>query len=1189
MCGIRLLKSITNYRIEMRQTILYYILAFEFLFMISGASSINITSNPQNIENWLSNKFVHYTTMNISIKPSYYFYFYNNGSTIYDVYYPYYFYNSYFNYSNSSTGTTFFLGKIAYPQSFLNNMKGTVFCNGSYTGNSIVDRFFINLCELKNATFTANGTLLSKYNASASELNEIEPNAINNSINTEINNYLTSLVILSIPKDIFSKLFYSTYANYSNVCTTSPESLKDSIALTSYDQYKNFSIKYISCLGNSTDLSLPYFIDYYKYINSLSYFMLTTKYDNPQFLYYSLLYGIKNNNIFPRYEGPELIQNNIALLGVYPGIIPSGYEAEEQLNYSQLLVPINYIKNQNTTLLEKNGINVTSGIYKNITLDIAVQNQINNYAYYNVSVNEYPFHGTLSSGPIEYYDSCNGGIGLSSAIQQEEQNIKNQFYNIMFSNKLYPANYYQEITNGSFYGPSIIEATPTDISFETNNVTYGAKYINGSIAYENSTRLNFTNQTLLEFNISVNAIKNPSALKQLFASLNSKYSYTMNFYTFNTHFNPPQINITHSQYQKTITYTQDNKTYTETVTCYTSSVSTTQSYNSTKELFASKNFEYNTNQTSYINVSTNMSAMNMFKTNENGIAENLNYSFVLYKSSIPSKPSYSYVTIPPGTEFQIYSPNYTLLESFDASFLNTTAVENGNITSKVYMFGPTWVYPDIYSEATAYYPTYMTIADDNEYKSAFSMYKAGLTLTGNGGIFEQFQGLSGMMNMIFQGASDLFAYAQGYINKTQFFNSPPFQFLQNEHMLEEYYLDGCPYTKIGNVCIIPQTSYVLSPNQTMFERDYNLLNPLLYTQNMYFFYIEPSKQLCEKVNFWKGVLSNVPIAKNYVSNWASCPPYNYSGINYVLVDSQQLNFNTTWKNFTPETEKLFYNILENSSTYNRTYYGNIGYSYEPSAGTLSGVNFNGNYSVIFPESYSSPETEPITEYDKYLHNLSTPISSIIVENSGMSFNISKDYNELLLYECKLDFCFSTTLYPTKVYTMLFYQPSYLGNNTYKISVYPNEYQTFLYSLNNSINENVEVSIMNGGYTLTPSKLGETKINLTVGSTFYIKYNPNSTVTSISANGNTVYVTAPVFSQYSILLNFTSPETLGQNSNYTFLIPKQSLILNLSFGKKESTVYWLSIIVILIIVYLLYKTKFFEPFKEHIKRKLSGEY
>jgi len=81
---------------------------------------------------------------------------------------------------------------------------------------------------------------------------------------------------------------------------------------------------------------------------------------------------IKNNNIFPRYEGPELIQNNIALLGVYPGIIPSGYEAEEQLNYSQLLVPINYIKNQNTTLLEKNGINVTSGIYKNITLDVAV-------------------------------------------------------------------------------------------------------------------------------------------------------------------------------------------------------------------------------------------------------------------------------------------------------------------------------------------------------------------------------------------------------------------------------------------------------------------------------------------------------------------------------------------------------------------------------------------------------------------------------------------------------------------------------------------------------------------------------------------------------------------------------------------------------------------------------------------------
>jgi len=1181
----------------MKQLTLYYILTFELLFIVSGASSISITHSPQTIENWLSNSFVHYTTMNISIKPSYYFLFSNNGSTIYDVYYPYYFYNSYFNYSNSSSGTTFFLGKTAYPQPFLNNMKGTIFCNGSYTGTSIVDRFFINLCELKNATFTANGTLLSNYNASASELNQIEPNAINNSINTEINNYLTSLAVLTIPKDIFSKLLYSTYANYSNACTTPPEPLNDSILLTPSNQYKNFSIKYVSCLGNSTNLSLPYFIDYYKYINSLSYFMLTTKYDNPQFLYYSLLYGIKNNNIFPRYEGPELIQNNIALLGVYPGIIPSGYEAEEQLNYSQLLVPINYIKNQNTTLLEKNGINVTSGVYKNITLDVAVQNQINNYAYYNLSVNEYPFHGTLSSGPIEYYDSCNGGIGLSSAVQQEEENIKSQFYKIMYFNKLYPANYYQEIANGSFYGPSIIEAVPTDISFETNNVTYGAKYINGSIAYENSTHLNFTNQTLLEFNISVNAIKNPSALKQLFASLQSKYSYIMNFYTFNTYFNQPQINITHGQYQKTIAYTQDNKTYTETITCYTSSVSTTQSYNSTKELFASKNFEYNTNQTSYINVSTNMSAMNMFKTNANGIAEKLNYSFALYKSSIPSKPSYSYVTIPPGTEFQIYSPNYTLLESFDASFLNTTAIENGNITSKVYMFGPTWVYPNIYSEATAYYPTYMTIADDNEYRSDQSSYSVSLKYLhqgfvgsiGNEGILGMVKSLIGIIPMTVQGAEDLFAYDTGHLNKTQLFNSAPFQILQNLHMIEEYYLDGCPYTKIGNVCIIPQTAYVLSPNQTMFERDYNLLNPLLYTQNMYFFYIEQSKTLCEKVNFWKLALSNIPTAKKYVSNWASCPSYNYSGIDYVLVDSQQLNFNTTWKNFTPETEKLFYNILENSSTYNRTYYGNVGYSYEPSAGTLSGVNFNGNYSVIFPESYSSPETEPITEYDKYLHNLSTPISSIIVENSGISFNISKDYNELLLYECKLNFCFSTAIYPTKVYTTLFYQPFYIGNNTYRISVYPNEYQTFLYQLNDSINENVEVSLMNGGYTLTPSKLGQTKINLTVGPAFYIKYNPNSTITSITASGNTIYVTAPMFSQYSISLNFTNPETLGQNSNYTFLIPKQSLIVNLSFGKKEGIVYWLSIIVILIILYLLYKTKFFEPFKENIKRKLRGEY
>ena len=1173
----------------MKVIILELVVIFTFLASISGAMSININYSNQNIENWLSNSSVHYITINMPQRPSYYFRFYENGTSMYDVYYPYYYYESNFNYSNSSTGTAFFLGKTVYPQSFLNNMKDTIFCDGNYTGNSTVYRFFITLCELKNETFIANGTLLSKYNVSESELNEIEPNATNNSINTEINNYLSSLAVLTTPKDIFSKLFYSTYANYSNVCTTPSNASTDIILLTPSTNQNKFSIKYVSCLGNSTDLSLPYFIDYYKYINSLDYFLLTTKYDNPQFLYYSLLYGIKNSQIFPNYEGPELIQNNIALLGVYPGIIPSGYEAEKQLNYSQLLIPINYIKNQNTTLLEKNGINISSGTYKNITLDVAVQNKINDYSYYNISTSESPFYGTLSSGPIEYADSCNGGIGFGSATQQEEENIKNQFYNIMFSNRLYPENYYQNIKNGSYYGPSIIQATPSNINFDINNITYGAKYINGSIAYENSTHTNFTNQTLLEFNISVNSIKNPIALKQLFASLESKYSYTMNFYEFNTYFDQPQFNITHGQYQKTITYTEDNKTYSKTITCYTSSVSTKQSYNSSKQFFTSKTFDYTTNQTSYINVSTNMSAMSMFKTNNNGLPTSLNYSFVLYRSSTPSKPSFSYVTIPPGTDFQIYSPNETLLESFDASFLNTTAVENGNITSKVYMFGPTWVYPDIYSEATAYYPTYLTIADDNEYKSVYSTYKSGLTYTGDGGIFSSFQGLSGMETMILEGASTLASYHFGLINKTQLFNSAPFQFLQNEHMTEEYYLDGCPYTKIGNVCVIPQTSYVLTPNQTMFEKDYNLLNPLLYSQNMYFYYIEPSQELCTKVGLWQTALSHVPTASGYVANWTPCTSGNYSGINYILVDSQQLNFNTTWENFTPTTKKLFYNILENSSTYNRTYYGEAGSSSGPSIGGLSGINFNGNYSVIYPESYSSPETEPLTEYNKHIYNFSTPEATLTIENSGASFNISKDYNELLLDECKLDFCFSTTLYPTKVYTMLFYQSSYEGNNTYRISVYPNAYQTFLYPLNSSINENVEVSFTNGGYTLVSSKSGQTKANLNVGSTFYIKYNPNSTTTSLTASGNTIYVTAPTFSQYSIMFNFTNPETLGQNSNYTFLIPKQSLTVNLSFGKKEGVVYWLSIIVILIILYLLYKTKFFEPFKEHIKRKFRGEY
>jgi len=1190
---------------------LNFIVIFIFLTSTSLAFSINIPSGSQTIENWLSNSSIHYLSLNYPAKPLYNFIFYNNGTTIYNVYYPYYYYESNLNYTNSSTGTQFFLGKTAYPQPFLNNMENTELCNNNYTGNSSVYRFFITLCNLKKANFIANGTLLSEYNITAAEENQYQNNSgylfngiyiykyknLNNniqnktlynfnnsyntynsnsynSINTEIYNYLRGIVVSTIPKDIFSKLLYLTYAGYSEKCNSQNTQSSPIIIDQSTEKYNSFTIESASCNGNPYNYSLPYFIDYYKYINSLAYFLLTTRNDTPQILYYSLLYGIKNSQLFPNIEGPELFQNDVALLGVYPGIIPSGYEAEKQLNYTQLLVPINYIKNQNTTLLKKNGIKVLSGTYNNITLDVAVQNKINNYSYYNISTNEYPFKGNLKSGPIKYYDSCGGGIGYRTAVENEEKNIKNQFYSIMASDKLYPKNYYNEIPNGSSFGPSLIEAMPTNVSFEYNNLTYGAKYIDGSIAYEKSLHLNFTNQTLLEFNISTNSIKIPSELRQLFATLQSKYSYTMNFYDFNTYFNQPQFNITNGQYQKTISYTVDNKTYSETVTCYTSSVTTNQTYNSSKELYATKTYNYGSNQTSYINVSTNMSAISMFKTNNNGIANTLNYSFVLYKSSIPSKFSYSYVTIPPGSDFQVYSPNESLLESFDASFLNTTAVENGNITNKIYMFGPTWVYPDIYSEATAYYPTYMTIADDNEYTIAYNTYITGITSSG----------LVGMGLLTAEGILDLGSYLLGLTNKTEFFNSAPFQYLENLHMIQNYYLDGCPYTKIGNMCVVQQTSYAVYPNQTMYENDYNLLNPLLYTQNMYFYYAESPTNLCAKVGFWKNAFETAPVISQFTSgwvqNWKNCPNTNYDGVDYIVMDSQQLNFNTTWKNFTPVTKGLFFNILENSSTYNRTYYGENASTQSTTSATLSGINFNGNYSVIFPESYSSSETKLLTEHNKS--------SAITIENNGASFNISKGYDELLLKECKLDFCFSATLYPTKVYTMLFYQPEYIGNNTYKISLYPNAYQTYLYPFNNSINENVEVSLTNGGYSIVSSKVGQTSVNMNIGSTFYIKYNPNSTSTSIYSSGNTIYVTAPIFSSYYLSMNFTNNQTLGQNSNYTFMIPKQKLDLNLNFGKQNSLSYWLAIIILIIIAYILYKKGFIDDIKNSIMKKFKEE-
>ncbi len=1070
-----------------------------------------------------------------------------------NTYYNYY-YLSQYNENSTSVGTIFRLGVYAYPQTFIVSMIKNKFSacsnNATFENNTGIKSFFSILCALYEG-----GLNTSFSNESQNATNET----------------IRSIVAEFMPNDVFTKQLYRLYYNYSEICEDSGQNISTTNGSAQYLNgfyklsYKTqeSGITLSECQGSKDNPALPYFLDYLKYIVSLSYFMNIIENYTPSMMYYSIYYDMKNFNVFPVQKIPELIQNNIAVMGVYPGVIPSGLDTEKMLGYNPLGLPINYFKDNNVSELMKNGVDIASGVYNNITMFVALKNAINTYSYYNISTSGYPFSGHLSAGPEEYYDSCNGGIGLQAVEQNEINSMKNSTYTSLASYDLYPLNLYSEMNgfgNSTYYsyGPSIIEAVPKNIQVGYNKIQYGALYNNNTVAYENNETLNFTqNQTLLNLTIPVNAIKYPQNLHQLFAKLNTTYSYDMDYYGFNTYFSQPTFNITESQYQKTISVQEGNKTVQETVTCYVYYVSAKMNYNSTKTFIGSKEFSYSNSKKTYINVSTNMSVKNVFNLDKNGYATSLNYSYILYKSSSPKIKSFSNITIPSGTTFKLSTLNGTLLEEFTASYTPNTTI-TGSGAKNLILYAPTYVFPDIYQGISYYYPTISSYANNNQYNLTVKNYESGLH-----GI-----GFVGIVNFLVRGFLNSILYKFGY-NIT---NTPQYQIVIGEHNAQEYYLEGCPYTKIGNVCVAPPPQYVLSANQTISQSDFNLLNPILYTQNMYYSNLESAFWVCSKVDLWKSVLS---LEFPSVNSWKSCNNnYDLNGVDELYFTNMQLAFNETWKNFTPLDKIVFYKYLENESTYsNYTYYGNYGVVNQSSL--LNGeFGRTGYYSTVFPP----------TILTQFSNSSSLPI---FINGGSINMNISGAYDGLRLSECVFDMCYQTNIYPTKVYTMLNYNYYYMGNNTYEVSIYPNEYENESLLVKNHINVPAKANLM-FLYSLSEFNNSNLVANFTAPSTFYVKFiTTQSSEASMYYSGNTLYVQAPPFSNYILKINFGEeflPPVL--NGSFNFIILNQTLEIHSVVSKSYSSVEWLTIITIVIMLILLWKTNYFKPLIDDINHTFN---
>ncbi len=1092
-----------------------YLILTVFLFTL-----LTTTSGATSLSSWINGYTIHYITTNnnitefTNITP-------NDNFTLIQ---PRQYYENSTIYKNTSVPTAYYLSTTAYPFTFIKNMiaDNSTFCNSSNSNsNNVTDLFFYTLC---NSYKTA-------INVSAIDSNSNNSTYLTNAVKTLATEYTAD--------DNFTKELYTLYVNYSQACEKSGTTIQSGLFIYTY------------CLGSSTNYTLPNPLQFTAFYESLYTFIQFQKNTTSAITKYMLEYDINNQTIFPVINNSELIQPDVAILGVYPGILPSGQSAYNMSNGSTLILPIDMINSTEVSNLSSSYTTITSGVYSNVTVFIGTQNIFNPYAFYNLSDEGYPFNGNESSGYETFDNSCNtNNPGYNNIANKEIASDKNSIYSSLYSDDLYPTNFNvnyatpSQDTYYSDYGPSIIEAQYNNLTSSNEKILYGTETQNGKIIYENETNVTdfYSYTKLYELTIPKSAF--PEKNEIIFVKMVSPFSYSMSYSTFTENLQSPKTKYNeynYTSYKTEIvneTETVDNQTVTYQKqieipeTCNVYQVSTSINYNSTENSLGTKYYNINETNNRTLSVSTNMTTMNLFKFVNNTLTLNYSYNYNNVKLLNGNYSTNTKITIPLGTAFQILSPNGTALYEFNSYTFDENLITSNyssyytSISKYIYAYDPTLVYPNTYLSISALYPTIENSYNNAEYLNQFIGEE----------VFQP--SIIGFINEIEYAPFEILSNLFGNANK-DFAESAAINNL-GEY---KYYTEGCNATRIGDTCTIRNSFYTFGQGTITSARSYDLLNPTLYTQSAFYAGYENNLYLCAKANLLQGNIGGLFSCTTTVDNMSK-----------IFVDTNELNFNTSFFGLNQTYKEEFYDALETASVGNSSY---------PSF-------YSAGYSFI----------QPPTEVNKAYINNATNYTASYNSNGTITIDFNRPFSSLTLDECDYNLCFNKVITPTNSTLNYYYNYTALNSTSYLFYITP------------------KIALSNyTGTTQIKIGIGNKTFEENVPSYFIIGYNASNT-TKVEAN-NTVIAgitidKITIFKNETIWNELASPPEINvsilpsefSTSKYEFVGLSQKIKLQFNDIYLKN---WIAIVIIFALLDLLYLTGEFDNtlvFLKKVAKKLK---
>ena len=1115
------------------KTIFNYFLLVLSLIVFVNFSNISFSQQTP-IYNWINNDVIHYTSIRtpLIISNQSRLYVYPNGEYYYQIFSAYY--NEQLQNETKKSGTEFNLAKTAYPFPFITNMINdkVPYCveNSIPVDNqsNLTQDFFFSLCNIAKENNSALNQINGSYNVTKSEIKELAQKFVAN--------------------DNFTKQLYNLYYSYSNICQNSNSNIDFNNPVKTY------------CEGNIDNISIPNPISYSNFYQSLYDYVQMTENDN-QIPYLELKYDINEQEIFPKIYNNYPIQLFSTIAGIYPAILPSGQKATYLANNSTVILPIKVVNNTEASILNKNGFNITSGVFGNVSLFAGVQEVNNSYAIYNISMNQTPFEGTEYAGDSTFFNSCNANqsTGLSKVETKEESEMAKSIYSGIFDDGFVPANYNSQYPINSLLqssGSSIVQATMSNTSIGNTKIVYGVlNPENNTITYENTTTINVFSQATQILSLPIPKSAFTSKKMVVFLRAYSPVSYYMDYKEFDEYIQSPKYNITHYVYNETklitVNYTKDNITYQkqvpETIECDVQQVSATMNYSAKKIPLANEYYNYNLYSNQTINVSTNLNITRILNKNQT----NLNYSFTYYNVNKQTKngiepEEYTNITLPLMNSFELFSSNGTMLYSFDSYTFDSNLIKNNfvkNLTSiskDVYAYDPSYVYPNQYSSIPVLYPTL-----ENAYSN--SQYLFGI------GEIEQNQPLS--LTSISQSIEhNILLSISGLIKSNLTYDYAKAISISNSKQYG-YLQDNCPDSKTGMFCFINQNFYTYGQNYTSKNeyQDFDLLNPTIYTQNVFELGKETPSNLCSVAS---GIIGQLFDCGNVNKNFSD-----------VYIDTNHLDFNTSFGKLNNTEKEEFYKDLENSTT-----------------NTSEDNTFYDGYTFLHSPTYVSNFAKSANFTNNVYYN----------SNGTITIDFSRAFSGIQIDGCDYEICFNEYLKPTKGELNTQYQ-LIEKNNTAFYYIVP---QT-LFNDNASINQRIQLTANN-----------KTE-NFTIGKIFIINYINKNYSNVFSENNITINASSIPFEYKTTskkankikipVINVEYPmgfmETLSVNPQVKITFYQNTIYIKpitYVFNKTLSILFFTSykikeleyIILFLIIIGILYYFGIFKEIEIRIKAKIE---